>query len=37
MSMGGRCPVLLAAGGDDHALDLHQLKSLSCLCPCGSF
>lgn len=33
-----RCPVLLAASGNDHALETdHQLKLLSCLCPCVSF
>lgn len=29
--MGGRCPILLAAGGNDHALEVdQQLKSLAC-------
>lgn len=36
--MGGRCPVLLAARGNDHALEVdYQLKLLSCFCPCVSF
>lgn len=36
--MGGRCPVLLAGSGNNHALEVdYQLKLLSCFCPCVSF
>lgn len=36
--MGGRCPVLLAASSNDHALEVdYQLKLLSCFCPCAGF